>query len=165
MSKMPKAEVSLPNDKSVRVTRQFNAPRTLVYRAFTTPALIQQWLLGPPGWSMPVCEMDTRVGGKFRWRWRNDESGKEFGFYGELREVRPPEKIVHTEFFDPGDLGGDMGDGALVTTEFAESRGITTMSVTMEFSSKEARDAAMSTGMTGGMEQSYARLDEVLAKG
>lgn len=165
MTKMPKAEVSQPNDKSVRVTRQFNAPRALVFRAFTTPALLQQWLLGPPGWSMPVCEMDVRVGGKFRWRWRNDESGKEFGFYGELREVRAPEKIVHTEFFDPGDVGGDMGDGALITTEFAESRGLTTMSVTMEFSSKEARDAAVSTGMTGGMEQSYARLDEVLAKG
>ena len=90
MTTLSKAQVTLPSDREVLVTRQFNAPRDLVYKAYTTPALVQRWLLGPPGWSMPVCEMDVRVGGKFLWRWRNDEDGKEFGFHGEFREVAAP---------------------------------------------------------------------------
>jgi uncharacterized protein YndB with AHSA1/START domain len=159
---LPKAEVTLPSDREVRVTRQFNAPRELVYKAYTTPALVQRWLLGPPGWSMPVCEMDVRVGGKFRWRWRNDEDGKEFGFHGEFREVVAPAKLVHTEFYDPGDVGGDMGEGALITTTLTEKNGLTTMAALMDFRTKEARDAAMSTGMTDGMEMSYQLLDKLL---
>jgi uncharacterized protein YndB with AHSA1/START domain len=159
---MPKAEVSLPSDGGVKMTRKFNAPRELVYKAYTTPSLMQRWLLGPPGWSMPVCEMDVRVGGAFRWRWRNDEDGKEFGFHGEFREVSPPGKLVHTEYYDPGDVGGDMGEGALITVELAEANGITTVSTLMDFGTAEARDAAMSTGMTDGMEMSYQLLDEVL---
>lgn len=162
MTTMPKAEVSLPSDAEVMVTRQFNAPRDLVYRAYTTPELMQRWLLGPPGWTMPVCEMDVRVGGRFRWRWRSNENGKEFGFHGEFREVSPPRKIVHTEFYDPGDVGGDMGDGSLITVELTEANGVTTLVTRMDFASKEARDAAMSTGMTDGMESSYRKLDELL---
>ena len=79
-----KAEVTLPGDSQVKVTRGFRAPRALVYRAFTEPKLLQQWMLGPPGWSMPVCEMDVRVGGRYRWRWRSDQDGSEFGFHGEF---------------------------------------------------------------------------------
>jgi uncharacterized protein YndB with AHSA1/START domain len=159
---MPKAEVSLPSDTEVKVSRQFNAPRELVYRAYTTPSLLQRWLLGPPGWSMPVCEMDVRVGGAFRWRWRNDEDGKEFGFHGEFREVSAPGKLVHTEYYDPGDVGGEMGDGALITVDLAENDGVTTATTLMDFGTREARDAAMSTGMTDGMEMGYQRLDELL---
>ena len=162
VKRMTKAQVALPSDCEVSVTRQFAAPRALVYKAYTTPSLLQRWLLGPPGWSMPVCEMDVRVGGKFRWRWRNGQDGKEFGFHGEYREVSAPHRIVNTEFFDPGEVGGDMGNGAIVSVELTEQNGITTLVTLMNYGSKQARDAAVSTGMTDGMEQSYQRLDEVV---
>jgi uncharacterized protein YndB with AHSA1/START domain len=161
---LTKAQVSLPSDREVRVTRQFKAPRKLVYEAFTSPALLQRWLLGPPGWSMPVCEMDVRVGGKYRWRWRSNEDGKEFGFHGEFREVAPPRKIVHTQYFDPGDVGGEMGDAALITLELTEKDGVTTMVSLMDFGSKAARDGAVSTGMIDGMEASYSLLDALLSE-
>jgi uncharacterized protein YndB with AHSA1/START domain len=157
-----KAQVSQPSDREVKVVRTFNAPRDLVYKAYTTPELVKRWLLGPPGWEMPVCEMDVRVGGKYRWRWSSD--GKEFGFHGVFKEVSPPAKLVHTEYYDPGDVGGDMGEGATITVEFAETDGVTTFSCLMDFGSKRARDAAVATGMTDGMEQSYQLLDDVLAK-
>lgn len=163
MTTMPKAEVTLPSDSQVKVVRSFKAPRELVYKAYTTPALLKRWLVGYPGWTMPVCEMDVRVGGKYRWRWRSDEDGKEFGFHGEYREVSPPARIVNTEYFDPGDVGGDMGEGALITTEFTERDGITTVVTLMNFGTKESRDAALATGMTDGMETSYQLLDGVVS--
>ena len=158
------AQVSLPSDREVEVTRRFRAPRELVWSAYTEPRLVRRWLLGPPGWAMPVCEMDVRVGGRYRWRWRSDESGQEFGFYGEFLEVSPPARLVHVEYYDPGDLGDDMGDGAVITVTFEEKDGVTTLTSRMEFKTKAARDAALSTGMADGMEQSYQRLDEVLAE-
>jgi uncharacterized protein YndB with AHSA1/START domain len=163
---MPKPlEVTLPSDREVRVTRTFNAPRALVWDAHTKPELVKKWMLGPPGWTMPVCEMDVRAGGKYRWRWRNDEDGKEFGFYGTFLEVKAPARIVHDEYYDPGDVGGAMpsNDPAQITLELSESGGITTIVNVMRFVSKEARDAAVSTGMTDGMEMGYARLDEMFA--
>ena len=159
-----KAQVSKPSDHEVKVVRSFKAPRDLVYKAYTTPELVKRWLLGPPGWSMPVCEMDVRVGGKFTWRWRSDEGGKEFGFYGVFNEVNAPAKLVNTEYYDAGDVGGDMGDGALVTVELVEDKGFTTMTTVMDYKTKQACDAAVSTGMTDGMEQSYRLLDELLTK-
>jgi len=164
---MPKPlEVTLPSDREVRVVRTFNAPRKLVWDAHTKPELAQKWMLGPPGWTMPVCEMDVRVGGSYRWRWRSQEDGKEFGFFGEYREVDAPNRIVHAENYDPGDVGGAMqsGEPAIITTEFKEAGGVTTLTTTMVFPSKEARDGAVSTGMTDGMEQSYQLLDDVVAK-
>ena len=159
-------EVTLPSDREVRVVRDFKAPRQLVWDAHTKPELVQRWMLGPPGWTMPVCEMDVRVGGAYRWRWRSEESGKEFGFFGVFREVDAPARVVHAETFDPGDVGGAMpsDEPAIVTSEFNEARGITTLIVTMLFPSKEARDGAVSTGMTDGMEISYQRLDQEFAK-
>jgi len=164
---MPKpVEVTLPSDREVRVKRSFNAPRDLVWDAHTKPELVRRWMLGPPGWSMPVCEMDVRVGGKYRWRWRAEDSGKEFGFYGEFREVAKPGKLVHAESYDPGDVGGAMpaSEPAIITTEFVEASGVTTLTMTMLFPSKEARDGAVSTGMTDGMEMGYARLDDLFTK-
>jgi uncharacterized protein YndB with AHSA1/START domain len=163
MTKPNKSTVSLPNDRDVVVSRAFNAPRSLVFDAWTKPALLQRWMLGPPGWTMPVCEMDVRPGGKYRWRWRSDETGAEFGFSGEFREVVPPSRIVHIERFDPGDVGGEMGE-ALVTTVFTEASGVTTQTMTIRYDSKETRDAALKTGMTDGMEMSYQNLDALLAK-
>ena len=159
-----KSTVTMPNDTDVVVVRTFNAPRSLVFDAWTKPELVQRWLLGPPGWSMPVCEMDVRPGGKYRWRWRSDESGKEFGFVGEFREVAPPSRIVHVERFDPGAVGGEMGE-ALVTSELTEENGVTTHKMTIHYESKAVRDAAVKTGMTDGMEMGYQRLDALLAEG
>jgi uncharacterized protein YndB with AHSA1/START domain len=160
-----KAQVTLPSDREVQVTRSFKAPRTLVYRAYTEPQLMRRWLLGPPGWTMPVCEMDVRVGGGYRWRWRNNEDGSEFGFAGTFREVKPPSRLVHTESYEPGTVGGAYPDkDALITISFTEEAGITTVTSHMDFGSQEARDAAMSTGMTDGMEQSYQLLDRVLSE-
>jgi uncharacterized protein YndB with AHSA1/START domain len=160
---MNKAQVSLPSDREVEVTRSFRAPRALVYRAYTEPDLVRRWLLGPPGWSMPVCEMDVRVGGRYRWRWRSDDNGSEFGFSGTFREVQPPSRLVHTEAYDPGSVGGGYpGQDAIVTVTFTEDAGVTTVKSSIDFGSKEARDAAIATGMTDGMEQSYQLLDRLL---
>ncbi len=164
MTTAKEAVVTTPTDSQVKVVRTFKAPRDLVFKAYTTPELVNRWMLGYPGWTMPVCEMDVRVGGKFRWRWRSDEDGKEFGFHGEFTEVNAPAKLVHTQYFDPGDGGGEMGEAAVITVEFSEDKGITTMTSLMDFGSKRARDAAVATGMTDGMEQGYQRLDSLLAK-
>lgn len=161
-----KAQVSLPSDTEVRVTRDFKAPRALVWRAHVEPELFQRWIGGYPGWSMPVCEMDVRPGGTFRWRWRSDGDGKEFGFHGEYREVVAPERMVHVEYYDPGDMDYAMPatNPAIIRTTFTERNGVTTLVMLMDYGSKEARDAAVSTGMTDGMETSYERLDQVLAE-
>ena len=116
------------------------------------------------GWSMPVCEMDTRVGGKYRWRWRNEEGGQEFGFSGELLERALHSRIVHTQHDDAGDLNESMGsEPYVVTVTFHEANGITNVTTTIRFASKADRDAAVSTGMTDGMETNYKLLDKVLA--
>jgi uncharacterized protein YndB with AHSA1/START domain len=159
-----KAQVTLPSDREVKVTRSFRATRELVYRAYTEPALVRRWLLGPPGWTMPICEMDVRVGGQYRWRWRSEDKGSEFGFSGTFREVQPPSRIVHTEAYDPGTIGGEYpGAPAIVTVTFTEDGGVTTVTSLIDFGSKEARDGAVATGMTDGMEQSYQLLDRLLA--
>jgi uncharacterized protein YndB with AHSA1/START domain len=160
------AQVSLPNDREVVVTRTFSAPRALVFRAYTEPALMQRWLKGPPGWSMPVCEMDLREGGTYRWGWRSDEDGKEFGFHGVFKEVDPPARIRHTQHYDPGDMGGSMGEAgeSMVAVSFQERDGTTTVTTRISYASKEARDAAMASGMTDGMELSYQSLDRLLSE-
>ena len=160
---MKPAEVSTPSDREVQVKRSFDAPAKLVWQAYSEPALMRRWLGGQPGWSMPVCEMDIRVGGKYRWRWRSEEGGQEFGFSGEMLEVVPHSRIVHTQIYDAGDLGGSMGkEATVVTVTFDETRGITSVTTTIRYASKDDRDAAFSTGMTDGMEMNYKLLDEVL---
>jgi uncharacterized protein YndB with AHSA1/START domain len=162
---MEKAQVTLPSDREVKVTRSFRAARPLVYRAYTEAALVQRWLLGPPGWSMPLCEMDVRAGGSYRWRWRSDKDGSEFGFAGTFREVQPPSRLVHTEMYDPGTVRDSHPQNeALVTVTFAENGGLTTVTTLIDFGSKDARDAAVATGMTDGMELSYQLLDRLLSE-
>lgn len=163
---MKPAEVSLPSDTEVLVKRSFDAPVKLVWRAYMEPDLMRRWCSGPPGWSMPVCEMDMRVGGHYRWCWRSDENGQEFGFTGEVLEVVPPARIVHTQIYDPGDLGYSMGgEPSIVTVTFQEADGITNVATSIKYASKADRDEAFSTGMTDGMEMSYKLLDDVLAEG
>jgi uncharacterized protein YndB with AHSA1/START domain len=162
---MEKAQVTLPSDREVKVTRAFRATRPLVYRAYTEPALLQRWLLGPPGWSMPVCEMDVRAGGRYQWRWRSDTDGSEFGFAGTFREVTPSSRLVHTQTYDPGTIGDEHPQSeAIVSVTFTEDGGITTVTTLIDFGSKEARDGAVATGMTDGMEQSYQLLETLLSE-
>jgi uncharacterized protein YndB with AHSA1/START domain len=162
---MKPAEASLPSDTEVLVKRSFDAPVKLVWRAYMEPDLMRRWCSGEPGWSMPVCEMDMHVGGHYRWRWRNDDNGQEFGFTGEVLEVIPHAKIVHTQIFDPGDLGVSMGsEPSIITVMFHEVNGITNTTTTIRYASKADRDEAFATGMTDGMELSYKRLDGVLAE-
>jgi uncharacterized protein YndB with AHSA1/START domain len=164
MDSSSKLKVEAPSDREVRVTRTFKAPAQLVWDAHTRPELLQKWLGGYEGWSMPVCEMDVRVGGTYRWRWRMADGGKEFGFYGTFVEVTPTTKLVHQEHFDPGDLGMPMNsEPAIVTTEFKETNGLTMLTVTMLYATKADRDGAVATGMTDGMEVSYQRMDALLA--
>ena len=162
---MKPAEASLPSDTEVLVKRSFDAPVRLVWRAYMEPDLMRRWCAGPPGWSMPVCEMDMRVGGKYRWRWRNDEDGQEFGFTGEVLEVSPHAKLVHTQCYDAGNLGVSMGNEPyIVTVTFHEVNGITDVTTTIKFTSKSDRDEAFSTGMTDGMEMNFKVMDGVLAE-
>lgn len=157
------ATVELDGESVVVVTRAFAAPRERVWRAYTEPALMQRWLLGPPGWSMPVCEMDVRPGGAFRWWWRSDEDGSGFGFHGEFLEVARPSLLRHTEHFDVGDTGFDMGgDPAVITVRFDEAGGTTTVVTRIDYVTRATRDAALATGMTDGMETSYQLLDDLL---
>lgn len=160
------AEVTLPSDREVRVTRQFNASRQLVYDAHTKPELVRRWQTGYPGWDMSVCDMDVRVGGKYRWQWKNREDGKQFGFYGAFTDVNAPSRLVHDQYFDPGEMEYSMpvGDPCIVSLSLSEQNGVTTLVCTLKFVSEQARDEAVATGMTDGMEVSYARLDGLFVK-
>jgi len=161
---MRPAEASLPSDTEVLVKRSFDAPAKLVWRAYMEPDLMRRWCGSHPGWSMPVCEMDMRVGGRYRWRWRSDESGREFGFTGEILEVVPNARLVHTQSFDAGDLGVSMGgEPSIITVTFEESDGMTNVATVIKYASKTDRDEAFATGMTDGMEMNYKRLDDMLA--
>ena len=158
MNATPKLKLTTPSDREIVMTRVFDAPRALVFDCHVKPALVRRWLLGPPGWSMSVCDIDFRVGGKFAFRWRNDESGHEFGVGGVYREIVVPERIVHTELFD----GAEMGGESLETTEFIEKAGKTTLTSTVLYDSREARDEVLKSGMEGGVAQSYDRLAELM---
>lgn len=160
---MKPAEASLPSDTEVQVKRRFDAPVAQVWRAYMEPDLMRRWCSGLPGWSMPVCEMDMRPGGTYRWRWRNDANGQEFGFSGDVLEIVPHARIVHTQAFDPGNLGASMGsEPSTITITFQEADGATSVTTTIRYASKADRDAAFATGMTDGMEMSYKQLDQLL---
>src|SRR5437588_12693017 len=100
MTKPGNLKLTTRGDREIVITRAFDAPRKRVFDAFTKPELVKQWLLGPPGWSMPVCEIDLRVGGKYRYVWRRDSDGTDMGMGGVYREIVAPERIVATEKFD-----------------------------------------------------------------
>ncbi len=145
-------------EREIVITRTFNAPRELVYEAMVTPALVQRWLLGPPGWTMPLCEIDLRVGGKYRYVWRN-EKGTEMAMGGVFREIVPHQRLVMTEKFDDPWYPGE----GVNTTTLVEKDGVTTFTCTMLAISREARDGILKSGMEKGVIASYDRLAEVLA--
>jgi len=151
----PGTVFSTPSDREVAWTRCFAAPRERVFRALTEPEHVQRWLLGPDGWTMPVCEMDLRVGGEWRYVWRNG-GGDEFALQGVFREIERPARIVYTESM--------MGSSeALQTIVLTEEDGITTMVSSLLYGSRAERDAAIATGMEKGASQSYDRLAEIVA--
>jgi uncharacterized protein YndB with AHSA1/START domain len=151
----PGTVFSTPSDREVAWTRSFAAPRERVFRAFTEPEHVQRWLLGPDGWTMPICEIDLRVGGAWRYVWRNTD-GHEFGTQGLFREIERPVRIVQTESM--------MGSPeALDTVVLTEQDGITTMVSSILFGSRAERDAAIATGMEAGASQSYDRLADIIA--
>jgi uncharacterized protein YndB with AHSA1/START domain len=151
--------ISLPSEREIVMTRVFRAPRRLVWDAHTKPELLQRWLLGPDGWSMPVCEMDLHVGGRYRWVWRRDEDGTEMASGGVFREIVAPERLVSTEQFEQPWYPGE-GLNTLVLTE---SGALTTLTQTMLYETRDIRDGVLKSGMESGVETSYRRLEEILA--
>ena len=151
--------ISTPTDLEILITRSFNAPRDLVWEAMSRPELIKQWLFGPPGWTMTVCDDDLRVGGQFKWAWRGPD-GMEMAMHGVYRDVTPLERIVRTEMFDFG-CEAQSGEqlATMVLTEISDT---TKLTLTVLYPSKEARDGALASGMEKGVAAGYDRLEEML---
>jgi uncharacterized protein YndB with AHSA1/START domain len=148
------AKVTLPADDQILITREFDAPRHLVYRAWTTPDLVRRWWSGERG-EVTSAEIDLRVGGTWRYV-MVAHGGFEVAFHGEYREIVPDERIVCTEVYE------GMPDGeALTTATFAEADGRTTLTMLVEHTSKEDRDAHIDSGMEGGMQEAMDRLEQV----
>ncbi len=148
-------KLTAQGDREIVMTRALDAPRRLAFDA----ELVKQWLLGPPGWSMPTCEIDLRVGGAYRYVWRRDSDGSEMGMGGVYREIAAPERLVATEKFEQPWYPGE----AVSTTVLVEQGGKTTITQTVLYQSQEARDAVLKSGMERGVAASYDRLAELLA--
>jgi uncharacterized protein YndB with AHSA1/START domain len=148
--------LTTPTDTEIVMTREFNAPRTLVFDAHTKPELVRRWLLGPDGWTMPVCEIDLRVGGAYRYVWRKD--GEEMGMGGVFKEIAAPERLVATEKFDQAWYPGEC----LVTTVLTEKNGRTLLEQTSRFDTRAARDTALKSGMESGIAASCDRLERIM---
>lgn len=157
MNNMESFKLATRGDREIVMTRDFDAPRRMVFGALTKPELVKRWLLGPPGWTMPVCEIDPRVGGAYRFQWRGPD-GTEMGTRGVCREIVPPERFVTTERFDDPWYPGE----ALVTYVLDERGGITTLTLTVLYESREARDGVLKSGMEKGVAMSYDRLEQLL---
>lgn len=153
-----KLQITTPSDREIAMTRAFDAPRDMVFDAWTKPELIKRWLGVFGGWKFVVCEVDLKVGGKYRYVWRGP-GGEELAMGGVYREIVRPERLVCTEKFDEPWYPGDAVD----TTVFVEKGGKTTVTTTVLYASKEARDGVLKSPMEGGVAQSYDKLAEVLA--
>lgn len=152
-------EAQILSDTQVRITRVIRGPVEQVWRAHHEPALLQRWLLGPDGWTMPVCRVATRVGESYRYEWEAEDGSGRFGFEGELLEVAAPHRAVTTER-----MIGMEGPGTVNELTLTPVDAGTLMTYVITYPSIELRDMILGTGMVGGMEQSYARLEaEVLA--
>ena len=151
-------QITTDGDREIVMSRVFDAPRQLVFEACSKPELVRRWLLGPDGWSMPVCEIDLRVGGSYRYVWRHSD-GREMGMGGVYREIVVPERVVATEKFDEAWYPGE----AVGTLVLVERGGKTTLTQTMLYDSRETRDAILKSPMEKGVAVSYDRLETVLA--
>ncbi|MFT3685023.1 MAG: SRPBCC domain-containing protein [Phycisphaerales bacterium] len=153
-------QISTPTDTTISIVRTFNAPRRLVWEAMFSPDKMRRWMLPPPGWTLTVCECDARVGGALNVAWKSAEADPAMTLKGVFTDVVSLEYAVHTEKMA---LGSGQVVGELVEKHaFAEHGGVTTMSITQTYDSKEARDGAIASGMDQGMEACYVQLDGVL---
>jgi uncharacterized protein YndB with AHSA1/START domain len=154
-SSVGKTTFTTPSEREVVATRVVEAPREVVWECWTNPEHVPHWMLGPEGWTMPVCEIDLRVGGEWHFVWRKPD-GAEMEMRGVYREIVPPERLVNTESW-----GGDWPE-TVNTLVLTEEAGRTTMVCTVLYPSKEAREKALGTGMKEGWAESYVHLDEYL---
>jgi uncharacterized protein YndB with AHSA1/START domain len=150
-------KLAAQGEREIVMTRVFDAPRELVFEAWTTPDLLKRWLYGSEEWKLAFCEIDLKVDGALRFVWRHSD-GREMGMGGVYREIVPPQRLVFTELFDEDWTGGV----SLVTTVLAEQAGKTTMTQTVRYSSLAARDGVLKTPMEQGIAQSYDRLAALL---
>jgi uncharacterized protein YndB with AHSA1/START domain len=157
---MGNLKLTARGEREIVMTREFDAPRDLVFDAYTKPELLKRWMGVFGDWTLPVCEIDLRVGGTYRFVWRNAD-GTNMGMRGIYREVVRPERLVNTEKFDEAWYPGE----SLITLVLTEKAGKTTMTVTMRYESREARDAVIKSPMEGGVAASYDKLAELLASG
>ena len=149
-----KATVTLPTDEQILITREFDAPKHLVWKAYTTPELVARWWAGRRG-NVTSAEIDLRVGGSWRSVMATNE-GFEVAFHGEYREISAPDRLVNTEIYE----GAPEGVG-VITTTFTEDGGRTTMSQLCEYGDRKVRDAVIDSGMEGGMQESLDALEQV----
>ena len=156
----PALQVITRGDREIIMTRAFNAPAHLVFDALTKPELVQRWLLGPDGWTMPVCEIDLKVGGAYRYVWQRTSDGKQMGSRGVFREIVVPHRLVFTELFDEAWYHGEC----LITSTLSEQAGKTTLTSTMQYASQETRDTVLKSGMESGVSVSYDRLAAIVEK-
>ncbi|NOT09754.1 MAG: SRPBCC family protein [Gemmatimonadales bacterium] len=150
--------ITTPSDREIMMTRVFDAPRELVFEAHTKPELLKRWLGVHNGWTLAVCEIDLRVGGTYRYVWRGP-GGNEMGMRGVYLEIVAPERIVSTEKFDQPWYSGEAVDTMVLT----ERDGKTTLTLRVQYESKEVRDGVLKTPMEQGMVAGYDKLAEVLA--
>ncbi|MDQ0463169.1 uncharacterized protein YndB with AHSA1/START domain [Caulobacter ginsengisoli] len=151
--------ITTPSDREIVTVRALAAPRALVFDCMIRPEFLTRWMLGPDGWTMPVCEFEPRVGGRFRYVWRNADGG-EMGMGGVIREFEPPKRIVNTQLFDGDETGGE----SIVTLTLTEAGGVTLLTTSVLYPSRETRDAMLQSGMADGMEAGYRRMDALLAE-
>ena len=154
-----KLKVAAQGDREIVMTREFNAPKTMLLDAWTKPELVTRWLAGPDGWTMTMCDINLQVGGSYRYEWSH-RNGQKMGMGGVYREIVPAERIVATEKFDESWYPG----GAIVTTRLNEKGGITTVETTVTYDSAEARDGVLRSPMESGMALGYDRLEKMLAE-
>jgi uncharacterized protein YndB with AHSA1/START domain len=155
------ARVTLPTDEQILIVREFDAPRELLYEAWTTPELVKRWWSGQRG-EMTVVEIDLRVGGKWRYAMTHSR-GFEVAFHGEYREIVPNERIVTTEVFEMPDVEQAPDEDAVLNIiTFTEAEGRATLSLLVQTNSKEIRDTIINSGMEGGMQEQMDRLQELL---
>jgi len=154
------AKVTLPADDQILITREFNAPRHLVYKAWTTPELVRQWWHAKRG-EVTVAEIDLRVGGRWRWVMVTPD-GFEVGFHGEYREIVPDERLVTTEVYEGIPVPeGESEEGALNTLSLTEADGRTTLSLLVQHASQESRDMHINSGMEDGLQDALDLVEEL----
>ena len=157
MEKIGHLKVTTPSEREIVMEREFDAPRQLVFDAWTKPEILKRWFGVRNGWTMSKADVDLRVGGSYHFRWRNSADGTEFGFTGTYREITAPDRFVHSERFDHDP--DDDAFASINTYVFVEKHGKTTLTIRSVFPSKDVRDQALASGMANGVEESF----EVLA--